>query len=225
LRGARLDHLYSSDLRRTMETAQIIGAELGLAVIPDARLREISLGCWQGMLSADIKAQYPDEFRGWHESPLTTRPPDGEDIHTLAGRVLEAVSEIASRHPGGRVGIIAHELPIAVTLAHVRGVDLAQLRDLIPGTGAWQEVSWAGMWDERFRASSFDLRRIVLAGLLLCHGLPGDGGVMVSANGTAQEKILVAVGASGSVPDSTLYTLNPDGSGSATVTSVVRPGA
>ena len=36
LRGARLDHLYSSDLRRAMETAHIIGAELGLAVIPDA---------------------------------------------------------------------------------------------------------------------------------------------------------------------------------------------
>ena len=69
---------------------------------------------------------------------------------------------------------------------------------------------------------------IVLAGLILFHGLPGDGGVTVSATsdvpgtsqvpgtwGTIQEKILVAVGASGSVPDSTLYTLNPDGSGQA----------
>ena len=63
----------------------------------------------------------------------------------LAGRVLAAISEIALRHPGQRVGVIAHELPIAVTLAHVRGVDLAQLRDLIPGTGAWQEVAWEGM--------------------------------------------------------------------------------
>jgi hypothetical protein len=54
-----------------------------------------------------------------------------------------------------------------------------------------------------------------LTGLRLYTGLPRKGGVIVSANGTAQEKILVAVGASGSVPDSTLYTLNPDGSGSA----------
>lgn len=145
LRGARPDHLYSSDLRRALETAHIIGADLGLAVIPDARLREINLGRWQGMLSPDIEAQYPDDFQGWHTSPLTMRPPDGEDLHTLAARVLEAVSEIALRHPGQRVGIVAHELPIAVVLAHVRGLDLAQLWDLIPAPGAWQEATWDGI--------------------------------------------------------------------------------
>jgi broad specificity phosphatase PhoE len=142
LRGSGLDHLYSSDLRRALETAHIIGAELGLAVIPEPRLREINLGRWQGMLSIDIEAQYPDEFRRWHTSPLTTRPPDGEDVQTLAARVLEAISEIAQRHFGQRVGVVAHELPIAVVLAHVQGVDLAQLRALIPATGAWQEATW-----------------------------------------------------------------------------------
>ena len=76
---------------------------------------------------------------------MTTRPPDGEDLHTLAARVLEAISEIALRHPGQRVGIVAHELPIAVVLAHVRGVDLAQLRGLIPATGAWEEATWEGI--------------------------------------------------------------------------------
>ena len=145
LLGARLEHLYSSDLHRALETAQIIGAALGLAVIPDPRLREINLGRWQGMLSVDIETQYPDEFRRWHTSPLTMRPPDGEDIHTLAARVLEAISEIALRHPGQRIGVVAHELPIAVVLAHVRGVDLAHLRALIPATGTWQEVTWEGM--------------------------------------------------------------------------------
>lgn len=145
LHSRELEHLYSSDLRRALETAHIIGAELGIAVIPDARLREINLGRWQGMLSTDIQAQYPDEFRRWHESPLTVRPPDGEDVHTLAARVLEAVSEIALRHPGQRVGIVAHELPIAVVLAHVGGVDLAQLRQLIPATGTWEEAAWTGI--------------------------------------------------------------------------------
>jgi 2,3-bisphosphoglycerate-dependent phosphoglycerate mutase len=145
LRGIGLDHLYSSDLCRALETAHIIGAELGLAVIPEPRLREVNLGRWQGMLSADIEAHYPDEFRRWHTSPLTTRPPDGEDLHTLAARVLEAISEIALRHPDQRVVLVAHELPIAIVLAHAWGVELAQLRALIPATGAWQEVAWEGM--------------------------------------------------------------------------------
>lgn len=142
LRSARLNHLSSSDLRRAMETAEIIGAELDISVLSDARLREINLGRWQGMLSTDIEAQYPEEFARWHKSPLIAQPPDGEDLHTLADRVLEAISEIARRHPGKRIGIVAHEMPIAVVLAHVQNVDLAQLRSLIPATGAWQEVTW-----------------------------------------------------------------------------------
>jgi broad specificity phosphatase PhoE len=142
LSGARPEQLYSSDLRRALETAAIVGAELGLTVIPEPRLREIDLGRWQGMLAADIKAEGPDEFQRWHDSPLTTRPPDGEDVRTMAERVLQAVSEIALRHPGQRVAIVAHELPIAVVLAHVRSVDLAQLRDLSPATGTWQEATW-----------------------------------------------------------------------------------
>jgi 2,3-bisphosphoglycerate-dependent phosphoglycerate mutase len=142
---AHLDHLYSSDLRRAMETAQIIGAALGLAVIPDARLREINLGRWQGMLSTDIQTVYPEEYRRWHTSPLAARPPEGEDVQALAGRVLEGVSEIALRHPGQCVGVVAHELPIAVVLAHVSGIDLARLRELIPATGTWHEVYWGNV--------------------------------------------------------------------------------
>jgi broad specificity phosphatase PhoE len=137
--------LYSSDLRRAMETAQIIGAELGVEVIPDPRLREINLGKWQGMLSADIQAQYPDEFRRWHESPLTAHPPDGEDISTLAVRVLETVNEIIARHPKRRVGIVAHELPIAIVLCRSAGLGLEHLRDMVPENGAWSEVVLEGV--------------------------------------------------------------------------------
>jgi len=136
--------LHSSDLHRAMETAQIIGEELRLPVIPQPRLREINLGKWQGMLSADIEAQYPDEFRRWHTSPLMAHPPDGEDVPALATRVLETVNEIIARHPRQRVGIVAHELPIAVVLCRSAGVGLEHLRDMIPRNGAWSQVVLEG---------------------------------------------------------------------------------
>jgi broad specificity phosphatase PhoE len=136
--------LYSSDLCRAMETAHIIGVEMGLAVIPEPRLREINLGKWQGMLSADIEAQYPDEFRRWHASPLTAHPPDGEDVPALAARVLEAVNEIIARHPKRRVGVVAHELPIAIVLCRSAGLELEHLRDMVPENGAWSEVVLEG---------------------------------------------------------------------------------
>ncbi len=145
LRQFEFATLYSSDLRRALETAQIIAVRIGAPVIPEPRLREIHLGKWQEMLSTDIAAQYPDEFRRWHDSSLAARPPGGEDIPSLAARVLQAIHEIIMRHPGRRVGIVAHELPIAVIVCRARGLDLRHLRDAIPPTGAWQEVMVTGV--------------------------------------------------------------------------------
>ncbi len=132
--------LYSSDLRRAMETAQIIRHSVHSPVVPDPRLREIHLGKWQRMLSSEIQIQYPDEFQLWHSSPLSVHPPGGEDIQTLATRVMEAVNEIIARHPDQRVGVVAHELPIAAIVCRSMGLSLEHLRDLIPRTGTWCEV-------------------------------------------------------------------------------------
>jgi broad specificity phosphatase PhoE len=137
--------LYSSDLRRAHETARIIAAELKVLVIVEPRLREINLGKWQGMLSTDIQAQYPDAFRRWHESPLSVRPPDGEDIDALAARVLQAVNEIIARHPNRRVVVVAHEFPIAIVLCRSMGLSLEHLREMIPATGTWREVTLTGV--------------------------------------------------------------------------------
>jgi broad specificity phosphatase PhoE len=136
--------LYSSDLRRAMETAQIIGAKIGLEVIPEPRLREINLGRWQGMLTDDIQAQYPEEFQRWHREPLSVQPPDGEIVHALAARVLEAINEMIARYPKRRVGVVAHELPIAIVLCRSAGLGLEHLRDMVPENGVWSEVVLEG---------------------------------------------------------------------------------
>ena len=139
-----LTALYSSDLRRALETAQIIGEGLGLEVIVEPRLREVNLGLWQGILSTDIQAQYPHEFREWHTTPLTVRPPGGEDIQALATRVLNGVNEIIARHPSECVGVVAHEFPIAVVLCRAAGLELARIRELIPVTGSWTQTECDG---------------------------------------------------------------------------------
>ncbi len=137
--------LYSSDLRRAMETAQIIGARIGLEIIPEPRLREINLGRWQGMLTEDIQAQYPEEFQRWHHEPLSVQPPGGETIHALAARVLEVINEMIARYPKRRVGVVAHELPIAIVLCRSAGLGLEHVRDMVPENGVWSEVVLEGV--------------------------------------------------------------------------------
>ena len=134
----KMTTLYSSDLRRAMETAQIIGTALELQVVPDPRLREINLGLWQGMLSTDIRQEYTRAFHSWYASPQDVCPPGGEGLGSLASRVLQVTNEIMQQHPGETVGIVAHEFPIAVILCRAVNMDLGHLREMIPQTGSWR---------------------------------------------------------------------------------------
>ena len=54
------DRIVSSDLRRAVDTAEVVGSACGLPVKFDARLRETHLGRWQGQTVAEIDRQYLD---------------------------------------------------------------------------------------------------------------------------------------------------------------------
>lgn len=86
------DAVYASDLRRAYETAEIVGSCLGLAVEQEAGLREIDVGSWQGLTRIEI------DGAEW----------DGESADEHRQRVLEALRQIAGRHPDGRVLVVAH---------------------------------------------------------------------------------------------------------------------
>ena len=92
LAGVELDAIYASDLRRAYETAEIVGARLGLPVTSDPGLREIDVGSWSGLTREQL------EGREW----------DGETQEQHAERVLRAVRRIAERHPRGRVLVVTH---------------------------------------------------------------------------------------------------------------------
>jgi broad specificity phosphatase PhoE len=97
LRDTPFDAVYSSDLRRAHETAEIVAAPHGVPVIADERLREVDVGSWSGLLHTEIEERYPDGVR-----------PDGETPEQHAERVRGAVADIARANPGKRILIVTH---------------------------------------------------------------------------------------------------------------------
>ena len=87
-----IEAVYASDLRRASETAEIVGARLGLRVDLEPGLREIDVGSWQGLTKEQIDG----------------RPWDGETYEHHSERVTCALREIAARHPDGRVLVVSH---------------------------------------------------------------------------------------------------------------------
>jgi probable phosphoglycerate mutase len=110
LAGEPIDAVYSSDLARAYETARAVAEPHGLEVVRLRALRERDFGSWEGLTDAEIRQRFPDaRDRPWG---------DGETREQLAERVLAVLDELAERHPGGRVVVVAHGGPINALLRH-----------------------------------------------------------------------------------------------------------
>jgi len=95
--GARPKRIYTSDLARAKETADIIAGQLGdLPVVPDKLLREMAMGTWDGELIEDIKAKFPEEYAKRGDDLRNYRIPGGENFYDLRGRVLREFHRIFS---------------------------------------------------------------------------------------------------------------------------------
>ncbi|MDP9092603.1 MAG: histidine phosphatase family protein [Actinomycetota bacterium] len=87
------DLLVSSDAARAMQTAVPIGAIVGLDVQPEPRLRERSLGHWEGLTREEVQQKYPDEYLDWVSGRDVSRR-GGESRAEVADRALAAFTAL-----------------------------------------------------------------------------------------------------------------------------------
>ncbi len=106
-----LDAVYSSDLSRAYSTAQAIAAAhpaASLVVQTHTGLRERGFGKFEGHTYAAIEAQWPEESRLWRIRDPHFAPDGGESPLQVMARVGHAVGDIAARHPGQQIVLVAH---------------------------------------------------------------------------------------------------------------------
>jgi broad specificity phosphatase PhoE len=121
LGGRRFAGFYASDLKRAFETAQVIGASLGLAPEPNESLREIYLGKWEGLRADEIAGRFPEAWACWVEEPDWDCVPGGEGAAAFDARVGSALEQMLTRHPHGDVLAVTHGGVIQVALHRIVG--------------------------------------------------------------------------------------------------------
>jgi alpha-ribazole phosphatase len=134
--------IYTSDLKRAQETAQIIANVLKLPYSIDPRLREINQGEWEGQQVEVIKARYSELWNKRTVDPASVRPPGGETVGEVAMRAFEVMDDLSHRFPGGKVLIISHGLTLATILCKVRRIPIGQAYRLIPGNAEIIWIEW-----------------------------------------------------------------------------------
>ncbi len=117
IRNIGMGALYTSDLRRALETAACLAEQLPFAPIPDDRLRERSIGLWQGLTLDEMRSWYPDEYATMLKDIDGYRVPSGESRSDVRVRVNAAVSDILNTAQHETVGILSHTTAIKILLS------------------------------------------------------------------------------------------------------------
>jgi alpha-ribazole phosphatase len=117
LTDKNIEAVYSSDLARTRETAEIISRVINLEVGLDSRLREMDFGRWEGKTFNEIYLQDREEFNNWFNHPVDYIIPGGESFGSLVDRAGEAIKEIYGRHEGN-IAVVTHGGVIKAILYH-----------------------------------------------------------------------------------------------------------
>ena len=120
--------IYSSPLRRAIETAEAIAQALGLTVEAMDGLTDIDFGRWQGLSPDELSEEDRELYRRWLASPHLVRPPQGESLGEVSSRALKAVKQIAEQHENETVVTVSHEGVGRVILCTLLGADLSQFR-------------------------------------------------------------------------------------------------
>jgi probable phosphoglycerate mutase len=119
VRNIGMGALYTSDLKRALQTADCLAEQLSFQPIPDARLRERSIGLWQGLTRDEMAAWYPGDYAQMLADPDGFRVPGGESRSDVRERAVVAVGEIIANDANETVGILSHTTAIKILLSHL----------------------------------------------------------------------------------------------------------
>ena len=115
--------LYSSDLSRAYETAQIIGQGAGLQVVQNPGLREINFGVWQGLSSPEIRARDPEVYAARRANPYDVAPEGAETWRQFYDRAVRAMHDILAVTEAQSLIVVTHSGVCTVLGLRALGLD------------------------------------------------------------------------------------------------------
>ena len=111
-----IDYIYSSDLGRAYQTAEIIGNKLNIEVEKTEALREMNFGTWEGRIIKDIIVEDPELYKMWRNEPHLAKIPQGETLSQIKERTDAFIKEINEKYDGKHIVLVTHSLCARIML-------------------------------------------------------------------------------------------------------------
>jgi alpha-ribazole phosphatase/probable phosphoglycerate mutase len=143
LRHVRIKAVFSSDLRRALVGAQIIGRHHDVPVRALPELREMDFGSWEGLTLDEIRERFPEELQKREEDVLGYRMPGGgESLESFSRRVLTCMKALLEERKGEDILLVAHGLVNRVLICDALGLELSRIFGLHQGYGCLNIIDY-----------------------------------------------------------------------------------
>ncbi len=134
--------IYSSHLRRAHDTARAISSATGRALQTHAGLSERGFGVFEGKTFAELEAVWPEQALRWRKRDPLWAPEGGESLTDLRERITRTASELAARHVGEQIVLVAHGGVMDVLYRAATGQELQAPRTWDLGNAAINRLLW-----------------------------------------------------------------------------------
>jgi ribonuclease H / adenosylcobalamin/alpha-ribazole phosphatase len=124
--ASRIDAVVASPVRRTRESADILGDLLGHGVEEEPGFAEMEFGVWEGLTFPEVAALDQRGLERWM-TDLSYAPEGGESFETVRSRVLDALAGVKVQHAGRTVVVVSHVTPIKTLVADALGAPLTSV--------------------------------------------------------------------------------------------------
>ncbi len=118
----KIEAVYSSPLKRALDTAEAIARRHKLKVETSPGLIDGDFGQWQGLHLKEVREKYKELYRQWAESPHLVKIPGGESLDGVRERALKVVNGIVAKHRE-RVVLVSHRVVNKVLICALLGLD------------------------------------------------------------------------------------------------------
>ena len=108
LKDLNIGSIYSSPLKRALDTAKAIANQHGLEVRIEPALKEMEVGDLEGIPIAELGTNFSKYMIEWRQGGGTAKLPGGESLMDLSERVWAAVQSMIDNAGQGNVVIVSH---------------------------------------------------------------------------------------------------------------------
>jgi len=119
----QINAVYSSPLKRALNTATHIANYHGFKVSIDDHFIDINYGDWEGKSIKEVKESFTDLYQKWIKDPHLLRIPNGETLDEVRRRAVRGLNQILDKYKEGIIVIVSHRVVNKVLTCALLGLD------------------------------------------------------------------------------------------------------